>query len=75
MSTGKIFKNGGSQAVRLPKEFQLPGVEVHVRKFGEGILLIPKDKLRDMWAQSLGTASADFMRERDQGAAEEREHL
>jgi antitoxin VapB len=37
----KIFKHGRSQAVRLPKEFRLPGKEVRVRRVGRGVLLEP----------------------------------
>lgn len=39
--TAKLFKHGGSQAVRLPKEFRLPGKEVRVRRLGRGVLLEP----------------------------------
>lgn len=39
--TAKLFKHGRSQAVRLPKEFRLPGDEVRVRRVGRGILLEP----------------------------------
>ena len=39
--TAKLFKHGRSQAVRLPKEFRLPGTEVRVRKIGSGVLLEP----------------------------------
>lgn len=34
--TAKLFKHGGSQAVRLPKAFRLPGKEVRVRRLGRG---------------------------------------
>jgi len=37
----KIFKHGRSQAVRLPKEFRLPGTEVSVRRVGRAVLLEP----------------------------------
>ena len=40
-ATAKIFRHGRSQAVRLPKEFRLPGKEVRVRRFGKGVLLEP----------------------------------
>jgi antitoxin VapB len=40
--TAKIFQHGRRQAVRLPKEFRLPGKEVSVRRFGKGLLLEPK---------------------------------
>jgi antitoxin VapB len=42
-ATAKIFKHGRSQAVRLPKEFRLPGKEVRVRRVGCGVLLEPLD--------------------------------
>ena len=37
----KLFKHGRSQAVRLPKEFRMPGTEVRVRRIGRGVLLEP----------------------------------
>ena len=40
-SIGKIFMNGRSQAVRLPKQFRLPGTKVRIRRVGNGILLEP----------------------------------
>ena len=42
-NTAKLFKHGRSQAVRLPKEFRLPGKEVRVRRVGRGVLLEPID--------------------------------
>ena len=41
--TAKLFKHGRSQAVRLPKEFRMPGTEVRVRRIGQGVLLEPMD--------------------------------
>jgi antitoxin VapB len=38
-ATAKLFQHGRSQAVRLPKEFRLPGTEVRVRRHGRGVLL------------------------------------
>jgi antitoxin VapB len=40
-TTAKLFVNGGSQAVRLPKEFRFEGEEVRVRRLGRGVLLEP----------------------------------
>ena len=45
--TAKIFKHGRSQAVRLPKEFRLPGKEVRVRRVGNGLLLEPVKRSRE----------------------------
>ena len=41
VKTAKIFSNGRSQAVRIPKEFRFPGTEVRVSKVGNGVLLEP----------------------------------
>ncbi len=40
-TTAKLFTNGGSQAVRLPKEFRFAGDEVVIRRHGRGVLLEP----------------------------------
>jgi antitoxin VapB len=37
----KLFRNGGSQAVRLPKEFQFEGTEVRIFREGEFVVLEP----------------------------------
>jgi antitoxin VapB len=42
-TTAKIFQHGGSQAVRLPREFRLPGSEVRVSRTDRGVLLEPMD--------------------------------
>ena len=39
--TAKLFTHGGSQAVRLPKEFRFEGKEVRIRKEGERVILEP----------------------------------
>jgi antitoxin VapB len=44
MKTAKLFKNGQSQAVRLPREFRMEGSEVYIKKQGETIILMPKEK-------------------------------
>jgi antitoxin VapB len=42
MALAKLFTHGGSQAVRLPKDFRLPGTEVHVRRVGDEVILSPR---------------------------------
>ncbi len=37
----KLFQNGRSQAVRLPREFRFEGDRVHIRRMGQGVLLEP----------------------------------
>jgi virulence-associated protein VagC len=44
MKTAKLFRTGGSQAVRLPKEFRMHGSEVYITQEGERIILLPKKK-------------------------------
>ncbi|HZP25277.1 MAG TPA: type II toxin-antitoxin system VapB family antitoxin [Terriglobales bacterium] len=39
--TAKIFRNGNSQAVRLPQEFRFPGNEVRIRREGDAVVLEP----------------------------------
>jgi Antidote-toxin recognition MazE, bacterial antitoxin len=41
MATAKVFRNGRSQAVRLPKEFRFEEKEVSVRRMGEAVILEP----------------------------------
>ena len=42
MKTAKVFRQGNSQAVRLPKEFRFQEEEVFIRKNGDNVLLTPK---------------------------------
>jgi antitoxin VapB len=50
IATAKLFKHGRSQAVRLPKEFRMPGREVRVRRIGRAVLLEPIDAEFDVEA-------------------------
>lgn len=43
MVTAKVFQNGRSQAIRLPKEFRVDTSEVYLQRTREGFLVIPKD--------------------------------
>lgn len=55
----KLFKNGGSQAVRLPKECRFPDTEheVEVRREGRGIVLEPADEWPAEFRACLGAWS------------------
>ena len=62
MGTAKLFRNGRSQAVRLPKEFRFEGDEVNIRRAGKRVILEPKKRLqwpRGYW-KSWGKVPADF---------------
>ncbi len=59
MATAKLFRNGRSQAVRLPKEFRFAGEEVSIRREGRRVILEPRPRRawpRGYW-QSWGKAS------------------
>jgi antitoxin VapB len=66
MKTAKLFQNGQSQAVRLPKEFRMPEKEVYIKRHGEAILLLPKEKSWDSLFNSLNHFAKDFKIERNQ---------
>lgn len=73
IQVAKIFYNGRSQAVRLPKEFRFSGSEVYIRKVGENLIVSPK---RPTWNDFFSTPSAfgdDFLAERNNAPAQERE--
>lgn len=61
MDTAKLFMNGRSQAVRLPKEFRFEGDEVFIKKAGDAVILIPYHAPWKTLVNSLGLFSADFM--------------
>ncbi len=62
MFTAKIFKNGRSQAVRLPKEFRFDVEEVYIEKVGNKVILSPKpDSWRDFFLSG-EKADPNFMK-------------
>jgi len=61
MPTAKLFQNGRSQAVRLPKEFRLPGKEVKISKQGNKIILEPIETSWEQWFEAMNQFSDDFM--------------
>ena len=66
MQTAKLFKNGRSQAVRLPKEYRFSGKEVLVAKLGEGVLLLPRKGGWKMMELALRSFEPGFVIEREQ---------
>ncbi len=61
MKTARIFRSGNSQAVRIPKEFQLEGNEVEIVKRGNALVLRPKRKSWAALINSLQKFTDDFM--------------
>jgi len=67
MDTAKLFINGRSQALRLPKAYRFEGNEVYIKKISEGILLIPKNKtIWCVWENNLEKYEKPFMTDRNQ---------
>jgi antitoxin VapB len=75
MKTAKLFRNGQSQAVRLPKEFRFEDDHVYIKKSGNAVILIPAKESWDALIKSLDKFSADFMSERKQPGIQKRESL
>ena len=60
MDIAKIFANGQSQAVRLPKEYRFSEDEVGITRVGDLVVLYPKDKRDTLFFSSLGNFTDDF---------------
>lgn len=61
MDIAKVFTNGGSQAVRLPKNCRFEDDEVLVNKIGNIVLLIPKADRWHSMLESLDLFTDDFL--------------
>lgn len=76
MDTAKIFVNGRSQAVRLPKKFRFNVDEVVVQQLGDAVLLVPKESVWKIFMEGLeGFTNDIFDDKRDQDIQKERETL
>ena len=77
MDTAKLFKNGQSQAVRLPKQYAFKGTEVYVKRISGVVMLIPKHG--DPWKpfiDSLEKFTDDYFNfKRDQGSFDKRDDI
>jgi len=69
----KLFQNGRSQAVRLPKAYRLAGSRVYIKRMGNAVVLIPEEDSWRALLDSLALFSDDFMAERNQPAEQQRE--
>jgi antitoxin VapB len=80
MAEAKLFMTGGSQAVRLPKEFRFPGQSVSIRRDGRRVILEPIDapvgrpveEVR-AWLASIQAIAGEGFERPDQGAAKTRD--
>lgn len=72
----KVFFSGNSQAVRIPKEFQVEDTELFIQKVGNALFLFPKTEPWTAFHQSLNEFSEDFFSEgREQPQIQTRENL
>jgi len=76
MMTAKVFENGRSQAIRLPKECRFTSDEVMVNKIGDIVILLPKQNKWDSFMRAIDMFSDDFMVDgRATDMVQEREEL
>ncbi len=75
MKTAKLFRNGQSQAVRLPLEFRFQGNSVFIKKMGNAIVLLPAQQPWQSLFARLNKFSVDFMETRVQPAQQDRKNL
>jgi antitoxin VapB len=66
IATAKVFKNGASQAVRLPKEFRFDCDEICIKRIGSAVLLFPRGAAWDLMGEAIGNVGEDFMLKRKQ---------
>ncbi|MDD3268371.1 MAG: type II toxin-antitoxin system VapB family antitoxin [Syntrophomonadaceae bacterium] len=75
MDTAKIFINGRSQAVRLPKDYRFDGNEVYVKKIDDIVVLIPMDSVWTILESGAHYFTEDYMADRKQPGIQDREEL
>jgi len=61
MNTAKVFRNGNSQAVRLPRAFRVEGTELIIKRIGDVLLLVPKRYRAESLAEALAELDAAFV--------------
>jgi antitoxin VapB len=76
MLTSKVFTSGNSQAIRLPKEYQVKDKELFIQKIGKTIILFPKKNPWESFEKSLSEFSDDFLVDgRQQPEMQKRDNL
>lgn len=69
----RVFMNGPSQAVRIPKEFRMNCKVVDIKRVEGGLLILPKESRFESMKSALTEFTDDFMSTREQGGFEDRE--
>jgi len=72
MDTARLFQSGRSQAVRLPEAYRFAGTEVAVKRFGNGVLLLPLDNPWQTLEAGLAAFEPGFVLAREQPPTQER---
>ena len=76
MLSTKVFTSGNSQAIRLPKEYQVADKEMFVNKVGNTLILFPKNNPWEAFERSMSEFTSDFMVDgRKQPVMQDREGL
>ena len=75
METAKLFQNGKSQAVRLPKKFRFKSEKVYLKRMGNAVVLFPYSAPWQSLMDSLSLFSSDFMELREQPPVQERDRV
>lgn len=75
METAKLFQNGKSQAVRLPKAYRFASDRVYIKRVGNAVILLPYGTSWDVMLDALTLFSEDFMKERTQPPVQDRKGL
>jgi antitoxin VapB len=63
MQTTKVFKSGNSQAIRIPKEYQVDVDELIINKIGNTIILFPENDPWELFKKSLTEFTDDYFNE------------
>ena len=69
----KVFRTGGSQAVRLPAEYRFAGDEVQIEKIGNAVVLRPLKRSWNDFFSNPATAPDDFLTNREDRAPQKRD--
>ena len=71
----KVFQNGQSQAIRIPKEFRVSSDEVYIEKIDDTLIIKPKSKNKwnSLFQELEKTDTGDFLAQREQLPMQERE--
>lgn len=75
MQTAKLFSNGRSQAVRLPKNFRFQGDEVFIKRVGDAVVLLPRKEGWSTLEQALSAFEPGFVMSREQPEDQKRARI